>query len=95
MHADRQKWVKQELAASVSALMMRRCGLMGEYNINDIRDHYTVVMRHKTDFDGMPERCAHLYSRRIYQNIQAMKQALEAPELALGNINPERGFVTS
>lgn len=29
---------------------------MGEYNINDIRDHYTVVMRHKTDFDGMPER---------------------------------------
>jgi hypothetical protein len=29
---------------------------MGEYNINDIRDHYTVVMRHKTDFSGVPER---------------------------------------
>lgn len=35
---------------------------MGEYNINDIRDHYTVVMRHKTDFSGMPDRVLPLYT---------------------------------
>ena len=35
---------------------------MGEYNINDIRDHYTVVMRHKTDFSSMPDRVRPLYT---------------------------------
>lgn len=35
---------------------------MGEYNINDIRDHYTVVMRHKTDFSSMPDRLRPLYT---------------------------------
>lgn len=35
---------------------------MGEYNINNIRDHYTVVMRHKTDFSSMPDRVRPLYT---------------------------------
>lgn len=35
---------------------------MGEYNINNIRDHYTVVMRNKTDSDRMPERVRPLYT---------------------------------
>jgi hypothetical protein len=34
---------------------------MGEYNINDIRDHYTVVMRHRESFDGHPDRIRPLY----------------------------------
>lgn len=60
--ADRQKY-KQDLAALRKRIDDAPVvAWMGEYNINNIRDHYTVVMRHKTDFSSMPDRVRPLYT---------------------------------
>lgn len=56
----------EAIAAGVAAIeaseRQEPVAWMGEYNINDIRDHYTVVMRHKTDFSSMPDRVRPLYT---------------------------------
>lgn len=69
---------------------------MGEYNINDIRDHYTVVMRHKTDFDGMPERVRPLYTPQQQPAIPAW-QPIETPPKEWGSYliwHPKYGMET-
>ncbi len=54
--------LKQQRAAIAEAERQEPVAWMGEYNIDDIRDHYTVVMRHKTDFKGTPDRVRPLYT---------------------------------
>jgi hypothetical protein len=53
---------------------------MGEYNIDDIREHRTVVVRERTGFAETPERLRHLFTtdpRPLVALLQQLEGALE------------------